>query len=304
MRIFTLLTICLFLAACQQEAEAPSSPPPAADAPETAAAPAPAETDLLGGILASQPEAAQARYDQRNPRETLEFFGIEPGMTVVEALPGGGWYSKILMPYLGGEGTLVGVDYAGDMWSKFGFFDDEFIEAKKTWPEEWTAEAQGWGNDDAASVSAFVFGAMPSDMAGTADAVLFVRAMHNLARFESDGGFLTQALADAHSVLKPGGVVGIVQHHARDEMPDDWADGSRGYLKQGFVVEQMEKAGFEYIGSSDINSNDKDQPGENDIVWRLPPTLMNAQENEELKQQMMAIGESNRMTLKFRKPEA
>ena len=128
--------------------------------------------------------------------------------------------------------------------------------------------------------------------------------MHNLARFEQADGFLTAAISDAFRVLKPGGVVGVVQHHARDDMPDEWADGNAGYLKKSYVVERMEAAGFEFVGSSDINANPNDQPGAEDIVWRLPPSLQTSQDDPELQAQMREIGESNRMTLKFRKPAA
>ena len=100
--------------------------------------------DALASVLAAQPEATQARYGARHPQETLTFFGIEPGMTVVEALPGGGWYSRILLGYLGPDGQLVGADYAQPMFPLFGFFSDEAIEKKKTWVETWTADASGW----------------------------------------------------------------------------------------------------------------------------------------------------------------
>ena len=86
-------------------------------------------------------------------------------------------------------------------------------------------------------------------------------------------------------------------------MPDDWANGSRGYLKKKFVMEQMEKAGFEFVGESDINANELDQPTTDDIVWRLPPRLLTSGDKPELREQLIAVGESNRMTLKFRKPE-
>src|SRR5512134_710260 len=81
-----------------------------------------ADSERLAAVLAAQPPEVQARYQWRHPRETLEFFGIAPGMTVVEALPGGGWYTKILLPYLGPQGSYIGADYAADMWPLFGFF--------------------------------------------------------------------------------------------------------------------------------------------------------------------------------------
>ena len=257
----------------------------------------------LAGILAAQPEEVQARYSQRNPAETIAFVGIEPGMTVVEALPGGGWYSKILLPYIGPEGRLIGANYADELWPLFGFLSEEQLEGLKSWTTTWTETASGWSNGEV-PVSAFTFSNLPEDMQGTADVVLFVRAMHNLARFDDQGPFLTDAIADAYSVLKPGGVVGVVQHHARDEMPDSWATGANGYLKKGFLVERFESAGFELVGDSDINANPKDQPTTEDIVWRLPPSYRFAREDEEMRKALDEIGESNRMTLKFRKPAA
>ncbi|MDH3589632.1 MAG: methyltransferase, partial [Gammaproteobacteria bacterium] len=136
---------------------------------------------------------------------------------------------------------------------------------------------------------------------GRADAVLFIRALHNLSRFEDQDGFLTSALADTHRVLKPGGILGVVQHQAPDGLPDDWADGSHGYLKKDALIARIETVGFKLLAASDINANPLDQPTEEDVVWRLPPTLITSRENEELKAQMEAIGESNRMTLRFRK---
>ncbi|MGI9294673.1 MAG: class I SAM-dependent methyltransferase [Pseudomonadales bacterium] len=305
-RFLTLLPV-LALTACAQQSNNDSitgADEPVSEPATTAnSAPANSGAERLATILAAQPAEKQARYGYRHPQQTLEFFGITPGMTVVEALPGGGWYTQILLPYLGANGKLIGVDYALDMFPKFGFFTKEDIEAKKTWAETWTTEAESWRGSNAAAVSAAVFGSVPDDLAGTADAVLFIRALHNLNRFENDGGYLTTALTEAHRVLKPGGIVGVVQHEARNDKPDAWADGSKGYLKKAFIIERMEQAGFEYVDASDINANDKDQPADTDIVWRLPPTLLTSRDNPELKTEMQAIGESNRTTLKFRKPQ-
>ncbi len=261
-----------------------------------------ADSERLAAVLAAQSGETQARYAHRHPQETLEFFGIEPGMTVVEALPGGGWYTKILLPYLGSDGQLIGADYAREMWPLFGFFNEEQLKAKETWVEDWVKEAQGWTGDEGAAVSAFVLGSMPDELKGKADAVVFIRALHNLARFEAEHGFLTAALRNAYDALKPGGIVGVVQHHARDDMPDDWASGRNGYLKRDFLITRMEQAGFEFVAASDINANEKDQPSAEDIVWRLPPALFTSREDPELKAKLEAVGESNRMTLRFRKP--
>ena len=129
----------------------------------------------------------------RNPVETLEFFGIRPGDVVLEALPGDGWYSKILMPYLGEKGRLIGVDYSLSMWPEFGgFATPEFIKKREQWPAQWRTDAKRWGS---AQVDAYTFADLPADLTGQVDAVLFIRALHNLARFDAKGQYLQQALA-------------------------------------------------------------------------------------------------------------
>ena len=293
----------LALFACAQEGAETETP--TEDAVEEVVEDAgPSASETLDAILAAQPEETQARYQYRHPKETLEFFGIEPGMTVVEGLPGGGWYSKILLPYLGADGALIGADYSMEMWPLFGgFATDEFLAERSTWAADWPGQTAEWGIEDGASVAAFNFGSMPEDMAGTADAVLMIRALHNLSRFEAEGGFRTQALTEAYNVLKPGGVVGVVQHRAPADSADEWADGSNGYVKEAAIIAAFEAAGFELADSSEINANANDQPTEEDFVWRLPPTFGTSGEDAELRAEMEAIGESDRMTLKFKKPE-
>lgn len=257
--------------------------------------------DPLQRALDAQPAQAQERYGDRHPAETLAFFGIEPGMTVVEVLPGGGWYSQILVPYLGPQGTLVGANYPQSIWPRFGFFDDAFITQMQTWVTDWPAGAAEW-TEDGAAVAAFELGELPVSMGESADAVLFIRALHNLVRFDAEGGYLGDALADTLAVLKPGGTVGVVQHEARPDKSDDYASGANGYLKKAFVIEAFENAGFEFVAESDINENPLDQPGDGDVVWRLPPTYAGAEDDSKMRATMQSIGESNRMTLKFRKP--
>lgn len=259
--------------------------------------------EKLRQVLAAQDDANKARNDARHPYETLEFMQVAPGMTVVELLPGEGWYSQILVPYLGDDGTLIGLDYPLTMWPNFPFGTDEFIAERKGWPQSWPQQAQAWGGENAAEVKAFTIDTVPEALNGTADRVLFIRAMHNLARFEPDGQYLTEALQQTYDLLKPGGLVGVVQHEAPDARSDQWADGSRGYLKQDAVKQAMLDAGFEFVAASDINKNPKDQPGEEDIVWRLPPSYYSSQDNTAQRKKYEAIGESNRMTLLFRKPE-
>jgi predicted methyltransferase len=266
--------------------------------PEQAAA-----ADALAAILDAQPDETRARYQYRHPRETIEFFEIEAGMTVVEGLPGRGWYTKILLPLLGSEGRLIGANYSLDMYPLFSFASEQFMESQRRWTTDFPAGAAEWAGESGAEVAAFHFGAMPGEFAGTADVVFLVRALHNLARFSEQGDFLGAALADSFAALKPGGVLGVVQHHARDDKSDEFASGSRGYLKKSFVIAAAEQAGFEFVAVSDVNANPKDQPGDDDIVWRLPPTLATSADNPELRAELEAVGESNRMTLKFRKPE-
>lgn len=257
----------------------------------------------LAAVLAAHPAEVQARYSARNPQQTLEFFGVEPGMTVVEALPGGGWYSKILLSALGSEGHLVGVNYAADLWPLFPNMSEERLAALANWTTSWPADAEEWRDTNSARVSAFVFGELSETQKNTADLVLFIRALHNMARFD-ERPFLDEAMQNAFDILKPGGIAGVVQHEARADKSDEWANGSRGYLKRDRVIAQMKAIGFTFIGASDINQNPADQPGEADIVWRLPPSLATSGEDQVLKEQMLAIGESNRMTLKFQKPSA
>jgi predicted methyltransferase len=266
------------------------------------AAPVVEENLALKAALLEQADENKGRFPSRNPEETLNFFGIQPGMTVVESLPGGGWYSKILIPYLGENGQLIGVDYSQKLWPNFGFMTPGRIEAKKTWVSTWIADAEQWRGDNSTPIAAFQFDEMPQSMAETADAVLYIRALHNLARFESKGSFLTNALKETYTILKPGGVVGIVQHQAREDRPDDWSNGDNGYLKKSFLVAKMQAAGFQFVGESNINENAKDQATVGDIVWRLPPSLNGSADDAEERAAMVAIGESNRMTLKFRKP--
>ena len=285
----------LALFGCSKEAPAPEEAQPSAT--ETAQ---PSASEKLDAVLAAQPEADKARYAARHPKETLEFFGVQPGMTVVDTLPGDVWYSGILLDYLGPQGKVIAADYSPEMWTQFGEYSPK-PEEKAKWTTDFAAKLEAKRGEDDAAVTAVHYGSIPDDLAGTADVVLVVRAIHHFMRLE-DKGYLTQALEDMKKVLKPGGIVGVVAHRAPEQSADAWAKGDSGYVKQSAVVAAFEKAGFELVEASEINANPKDQPTEKDFVWRLPPTLATSQNDPELKAQMQAIGETDRMTLKFRKP--
>ena len=108
-------------------------------------------------------------------------------------------------------------------------------------------------------------------------------------------------MTDSLRILKPNGTLGIVQHASPDNLPDEWSGGQNGYLKERSVIAEIEAAGFEFMGSSTINFNPKDKPTVADTVWRLPPTLSSSKNNSSRQAAMIEIGESNRMTLLFRK---
>lgn len=254
-------------------------------------------------VVNDRSEQDKSRDIYRNPVQTLSFFQIEPGMKVAEALPGGGWYSKILADYLGKDGALHGINYNDDMWAMFGFFSAEQIERNSANTTKFGSLVKGFTNNGI-QTSGFTFAKAPKAANGTLDRVLFVRALHNLNRFEDDAGTRSQALKLAYDLLKPNGLVGVVQHRAPEEADDNWADGSRGYLKQSALIKAFQTAGFELVMTSEVNANPKDKPQAADIVWRLPPSFNGAGDNADKRAAMQEIGESDRMTLLFKKEGA
>ena len=252
----------------------------------------------LQSVIEARPAEMQARDQYRHPLETLEFFEVKPGMTVAEALPGGGWYSAILADYLGKEGKLYGINYVDSMWARFGFFSEERIAemkgATKAFPGL-VAEL----SDNGIPVEGYTFETVPEAINGTVDRVLFIRALHNLNRFEKVAGTLTTALKATYDMLKSDGLVGVVQHEVAESATD--TDGSRGYLKASQIQAAFETAGFELVATSNINKNPKDVPADNEIVWRLAPSFVGVGDDAEKKKALDAIGESNRMTLLFKK---
>jgi predicted methyltransferase len=254
----------------------------------------------LRQAIESRTAEDRARDGARHPAETLAFFQVAPGMTVAEALPGGGWYTNILANYLGPKGTLYGINYADRMWSLFPNATDEWIAGRKKATGNFSSMVQGF-TDNGIKTRGFTFSTVPADVAGTVDRVLFIRALHNLNRFEQQAGTRSQALAAVRNMLKNDGLVGVVQQRAPASQSGSGTDGSRGYLVETEVIQMFEEAGFELVATSDINANPLDQPGPEDSVWRLPPSLSTSADDPELRAKMQAIGEADRMTLLFRK---
>jgi predicted methyltransferase len=256
--------------------------------------------DTLAQVIAARSAEEKARDGARHPQETLEFFRLESGMTVVEGLPGGGWYTRILANYLGADGVLYGVSYPDRLWPMLRPDSPEWVAERIVGTGQFPAEVATY-TENGITARGFTFETVPPEVAGTVDRVLLIRALHNLNRFEEQAGTRSRALAAVHTMLKDDGLVGVVQHRAPETASGEWANGDRGYLNQAAVVVMFEEAGFELVAESEINANPLDQPTGEDEVWRLPPSLRGSEDNPEQLAAMLAIGESDRMTLLFRK---
>jgi len=227
------------------------------------------------------------RDGARHPYETLSFFGIKPTMTVVELSPGAGWYTEILAPYLRGQGKLIaaGSDPQGSEGARRSAA--RFQQKLDTNPAAF----------DKVEIGAF---SPPSTYRiapkGTADMVLTFRNIHNWIPVGEDG--LKVLFGQVYDSLKPGGVFGVVEHRLPANKPQD-ATASSGYLHEAYVIRLAENAGFRLAGKSEINANPKDTADHQGGVWALPPTYANKDVD---RAKYEAIGESDRMTLKFVKP--
>ena len=257
------------------------------------------ETDTLNAVLASRSDEDKVRDDARQPLETLTFFQIKPGMTIAEALPGGGWYTRILANYLGQDGTLYGVNYPDSLWPMLSYASPEWIAERIAATQNFTAKVATF-TDNGITAQGFTFDTVPPEVEGTVDRVLLIRALHNLNRFQQKAGTRSQALAATHAMLKQDGLVGVVQHRAPATASKEWADGNKGYLNEVAVIAMFAEAGFALVAQSEINANPMDQPSGEDNVWQLPPSLRGNSDDEQ-RDAMVAIGESDRMTLLFRK---
>jgi predicted methyltransferase len=270
------------LAAC---ASSPPSPPAVSGSPApgrdavTAAA--------LERVLAGDHRSAQhrARDLHRHPLETLLFFGIKPDMTVVETWPGAGaWYTEILAPLLAERGKL----YAA---MRPAASDNPYVTASlKAFADKLAERPDLYGKVEVTSLGPGRFELAPD---GGADLVLSFRNLHQWLSL----GVAAEAFAAMHRALRPGGVLGVVDHRGAASKPQDPRAAS-GYVNEEYAIRLIEAAGFELVARSEINANPRDTRDHEQGVWALPPTYRAGNRDREKYQ---AIGESDRFTLKFRK---
>ncbi|ALN60715.1 methyltransferase type 11 [Lysobacter enzymogenes] len=268
-----------------------------AEAAKDAAKPAarkPAPATGAGGPLKNvvagswRDPANVARDGYRHPLETLQFFGVRADQTVVEITPGGGWYSEILAPYLREKGRYVAAVVDPDSQTK----DSSrayFAKAKSGLEKKFAAAPAQYGGAVIAAYDPFkpAFGAPAS-----ADVVLTFRNVHNWR----SAGQAEVMFKGFYDVLKPGGTLGVVEHRAKGDVP---AEDKSGYVGQAQVIALAEAAGFRLEGKSEVNANPRDTKDYPNGVWTLPPSNQHeAADGAKYK----AIGESDRMTLRFRKP--
>ena len=233
-------------------------------------------------------EKNKQRNQYRHPLETLDFFGMKPDMTVVEIWPGGGWYTEVLAPLLKEKGQLIGAHFYADAPSEY------YRNSRKNFESKLAA------NDVYRNVEMASF--FPGNNEGfvkdnSADMVLTFRNLHNWY-MQNDSEGARSAFNMFFKALKPGGVLGVVDH----ELPQglDQAIHKRsGYVSKSLAIKWATEAGFEFAGESAINANPKDTALHPRGVWTLPPSLRLGETD---KSKYLAIGESNRMTLKFIKP--
>jgi predicted methyltransferase len=245
--------------------------------------------NLIDSALAGahRTEANRARDGYRHPKETLQFLGLRPGMTVVEIWPGGGWYTEVLAPVLRDKGMLYAAHFHLDEKSAkyMGPARDNFQKKLAARPDIY----------DRVKVTAL---SAPQQVgiapAGSADMVLTFRNVHNWAAAKTDEA----TFRAFYTALKPGGTLGVVEHRAEPGTSLERMIKS-GYMTEAYVISLAEKAGFKFVARSDVNANPKDTTDHPSGVWTLPPTYRLKDQD---RAKYAAIGESDRMTLKFVKP--
>jgi predicted methyltransferase len=286
LRFALLAAMAVQLAAC---ASAPA--PPAAPAPAPAARPldtvtAAAIERVLGGE--HRPADHRARDVYRHPLDTLLFFGIKPDMTVAEVWPGpDGWYTEILAPLLTDAGKLYVAQMPASPGNAFAAASLASFSAKLAGrPDLYGKITLTTLGPDGAEIA-------PAE---SCDLVVTFRNLHNWMNL----GYAPQAFAAMHRALKPGGILGVVEHRGDAAKPQD-PRATNGYVNEEYAIQLIQAAGFELVERSEINANPKDTKDYEQGVWALPPSLR--QGNRE-RAKFEDIGESDRFTLKFRKPSA
>lgn len=247
---------------------------------------------LDAAIAGSHRSAAnKARDRYRHPKETLEFFGLRPDMTVVEIWPGGGWYTDILAPVLRERGKLYAAQYGSAPPFPYQAREMEAFRAKLARAPEVYGDV---------TITALDFsGSSEIAPPGSVDLVVTFRNVHNW--FQEGYGppnAAELAFKAMYAALKPGGILGVVDHRWPDPTTEN-PRASNGYVSERRVVEYAENAGFELVGGSGINDNPLDMHDHPEGVWTLPPDLALGERDRD---KYLAIGESDRFTLKFVKP--
>ncbi|MCP5383082.1 MAG: class I SAM-dependent methyltransferase [Altererythrobacter sp.] len=228
-----------------------------------------------------------ARDTYRHPAETLAFFHVGPHMKVGEYAPGGGWYSRLLGHYLGGEGELVGL-YASPVTATQ---DEARRERMRAQAAGFPAEVAGFTGLPAEKFAGMTLESISDDQKGTFDRILVIRMLHNMLRGNTADG----EIKAMRELLKDDGLIGIVQHRAKADAPYSYTDGSKGYLRQDDVIRFMELNGFELVSSSEVNANPMDTADHPEGVWEMPPIQRTKRAD------LADKGESDRMTLLFKK---
>lgn len=243
-------------------------------------------------VIASEHRNASRHRDQyRHPAETLAFFDIKPDMTVVEIWPGNyGWYTEILAPYLRDNGKFYAAHFNADSSTAF------FRNARKSFLAKMNSHPALYDKVETTTFNPPAY----SDIApaGTADRVLTFRNVHNWYMRGGGDERVLAAFQAFYKALKPGGILGVVDHRLPNDRPEQDQEAS-GYMHSQYVIKMAQKAGFELEASSEINANSKDSTRHPRGVWTLPPSM---RLGDKQKDHYLAIGESDRMTLKFRKP--
>lgn len=258
--------------------------------PAPAALPA---SPTMDDVLAHPRRGSDALRDRyRHPKETLEFFQIRPGMRVVDYVPSGGWYGRILIPYLGKDGTYIGLNpYVGPERT------EPYWEKYRHSPQMVPYYANQWMNgEEGARVIGVNTNDVPDQLTGTVDRVVIFREFHQMR----DNDWLHESLLAFRKLLKADGLLGLVQHRAPASAPSEYVLGGFGYQREQDVIGILSAYGFELVGRSEVNANPRDPANWQEGVWALPPLYRGADNSKE-KQRRSEIGESDRMTLLFRK---